>query len=423
MLAGHEQGTGDGVQRLLRQREAEVLVLQEITARFRDHFELYSLLREVLSYARNVLESEASSIVLHNPETGRLHFFATDDSGANLDSVTLAYGQGIIGQVVATGVPRIVHDIRQDSDFYAGVDQLTGFVTRSMLCVPMVAKGQVIGGMQVLNRHHGADYTQHDQAILEIIASQAALAVEFVRANERRSVAERMALVGNMAAGIVHDLRNSLSVILGYADLIALQNSSQKVYTDVICTEVQKVTSFCQELLEYSRGEKVGLRLARVSLNDFVQGCFASQAPMIREDGIAFEFFPAEDVVVEMDCSRMSRVFQNILTNAAQSLEAEGLTKSIVVRSGVQNGDGFFSIEDSGCGMDELTISSLYTPFFSRGKKYGTGLGMAIVKNIVTAHGAIIEVVSTPGMGSTFKIVFKDGASHGTSTDGSSAAD
>ena len=405
------QPRGNRVSDLLkqvRQREAEIDVLQEINKRFRDHFEIESLLREVLVYARCILESEASSAVLVNEETQKLFFYATDDSGAGLESVTLDWGQGVVGQVVATGQARIVNDCKSDADFYAGVDQVTGFVTRSLICVPMVAEGKVIGAMEVLNRTDEHGYTDKDLRILDIVASQASLAIEFVRANQKRSFSERMALVGNMAAGVVHDLRNSLSVILGYADLITMQNSAQKPYTDVICREVRKVTEFCQELLEYSRGDELCLDLASVELSQLIEETYTSYVELCKNENIQLEIKQGESSLVMLDLNRMGRVVQNILSNAMQARLPEQTDSKVVLEYGKRDGVAYLAVEDNGCGMDEDTVNNLYQPFFTKGKVSGTGLGMAIVKNIVVVHGADIQVKSILGKGTRFEISFSN---------------
>ncbi len=405
------QPRGNRVSDLLkqvRQREAEIDVLQEINKRFRDHFEIESLLREVLVYARCILERSPSSAVLVNEETQKLFFYATDDSGAGLESVTLDWGQGVVGQVVATGQARIVNDCKSDADFYAGVDQVTGFVTRSLICVPMVAEGKVIGAMEVLNRTDEHGYTDKDLRILDIVASQASLAIEFVRANQKRSFSERMALVGNMAAGVVHDLRNSLSVILGYADLITMQNSAQKPYTDVICREVRKVTEFCQELLEYSRGDELCLDLASVELSQLIEETYTSYVELCKNENIQLEIKQGESSLVMLDLNRMGRVVQNILSNAMQARLPEQTDSKVVLEYGKRDGVAYLAVEDNGCGMDEDTVNNLYQPFFTKGKVSGTGLGMAIVKNIVVVHGADIQVKSILGKGTRFEISFSN---------------
>jgi len=390
----------------VEQREAEINVLQEINRRFRDHFEIGSLLREVLVYARCILESEASSAVLLNEETQKLFFYATDDSGAGLESVTLELGQGVVGQVVATGQARIVNDCKTDSDFYAGVDQVTGFVTRSLICVPMVAEGKIIGAMEVLNRSDERGYTDKDLRILDIVASQASLAIEYVRANQKRSFAERMALVGNMAAGVVHDLRNSLSVILGYADLITMQNSAQKPYTEVICREVRKVTEFCQELLEYSRGDELCLELSLAGLDQLMEETFKSYVELCRNENISLEIRHGESAPVMLDVNRMSRVVQNMVSNAMQAMYGGLPDPRIILEYGNRDGVSYLAVEDNGRGMDEETVNNLYQPFFTKGKVAGTGLGMAIVKNIVEVHNATISVKSTVGLGTRFEVCF-----------------
>ena len=131
--------------------------------------------------------------------------------------------------------------LKRIPDFRGGVDQQTGFITKSLVCVPMSVGTNCIGVVEVLNRIEGS-YTKEDVETLESIASQSALAIEYVRANEKRSFDERLAVVGNMSAAMVHDLRNSMQVI-SISQLIAMEQPQQREYCDVIGREIDKIGS------------------------------------------------------------------------------------------------------------------------------------------------------------------------------------
>jgi len=230
---------------LVERKSEEVGVLTEINRRLKGHFEIGSLLKEIMNTTKKILNSEACSLLLVDEETQQLFFYVTDDSGSNLDQFCIEKGQGVVGAVFESGEPLIVNNAQQDPRFFKGVDAETGFVTKSLACVPMTLGRRVIGVVEVLNKLEN-DYAEDDLQILETLASQSALAIEYVRANEKRSMNERMAVVGNMAAAVIHDLRNSMQVISGFSQLIALQQPDQKENCEIIRSEIDKLVQMSQ---------------------------------------------------------------------------------------------------------------------------------------------------------------------------------
>ncbi len=393
------------LKRQVARREAEIDVLLEINRRLRSHFELRGLLRDVLNYTRRLLDAEASSIVLRDEETGELFFHETDDDGTRLDEIRLAPGQGIVGQVIKTGNHRIVNDTKSDPDFFDGVDQVTGFQTRNLICVPLLMEGQTAGALEVLNRDGG--FEEDEVRLVEIISSQAAMAIEYVKANENRLERERMALLGNMAASIVHDLRNSMSVIHGYSDLLALKAPDHKDLTQVIAGEARKLSAFCHELLDFARGGQASMVLAPVDVRQIMEESASSiEDRFNKHEAELMVTYPKENLSIHMDAMRMGRVLMNLLGNALDALEG-GLRKVEMIGKSCEEG-ALIIIRDTGRGMSQEVMSRLFEPFFTMGKPGGTGLGMAIVKNIMDCHGFELQVESTPGKGSQFTLTLRD---------------
>ena len=387
---------------LVRRKNEEIAVLTEINRRLKGHFQLESLLHEIMNYAKELLNSEACSLLLHDPETDQLFFYVTDDDGSNLDSIRIEKGQGIVGNVFETGLPLIVNNAQDDPRFFSGVDSETGFVTRSLACVPMMVGQNIIGVVEVLNKVHG-EYSEGDVIILESIGSQSAIAVEYVRATAKRSMDERMAVVGNMAAAVIHDLRNSMQVISGFSQLIAMQQPDQKENCEIIKDEIDKLVQMSQEILEFSRGSSITVNPSDLSLNFFLQNLYELNKATIEESDVDFRLELQEDVPIKVDVVKMQRVVQNIISNAVDALENE---RSITLQGGMIKGAPRIIVTDTGKGMDQDTLKNIFKPFFTKGKAGGTGLGMAIVNSIIEGHEAQIEVNSSLGKGSEFCITF-----------------
>ena len=389
---------------LVTRQSGEISVLREINNRLKGHFEIDSLLREIMNYTKKILHSEACSLLLADEDSDQLFFYVTDDMGVDLTQIRLESGQGIVGAVYQSGEALIVNNAQEDPRFFQGVDDQTGFVTEALLCVPMSVGTRRIGVVEVLNRLSG-DYTDEDSKILESIASQAALAIEYVRANEKRSFDERMAVVGNMAATVIHDLRNSMQVISGFSQLIAMEQPDQLEYCEVIGAEIDKLVEMSHEILEFSQGSSISVRPIKMSLLSFLRTMYELNCARFNKENCTFELVEYDDVMVGIDLIKMQRAVQNILNNALEALENN---RKILLMGGLIEGKARIIVKDTGKGMDLSALKNVFKPFFTKGKSSGTGLGMAIVESIVKGHGGVVHVESELSAGSTFFIEFSD---------------
>lgn len=180
-----------------RQRRLNALV--DIISHLTTTLERSDLLTRIMNHARDLLEVEATSVWelddRSEPPVLRLHV-ATGDRGEQLREVTVPVGHGIIGQVVASGERILVDDVTNDARWNRELDRQSGFVTRSILCVPLRApsiqlgqergeiKASIIGGAQALNKANGRSFSPDDIALFETLASQAATVLQVARLNE-----------------------------------------------------------------------------------------------------------------------------------------------------------------------------------------------------------------------------------------------
>ena len=115
--------------KLVTRKSEEIQVLREISSRLSGHFELDSLLKEIMNYTKRILNSEACSLLLVDENSDKLFFYVTDDSGTDLEEIRISKGQGIVGAVYESCESLIVNNVEQDPRFFGGVDQQTGFLT------------------------------------------------------------------------------------------------------------------------------------------------------------------------------------------------------------------------------------------------------------------------------------------------------
>lgn len=163
----------------LRQMISEITTLHEITRALDSGQNLDALLYYIMEKCKVIMNAEATSLMLTIPETNELEFkIVLGPKSEEVKPFRLPIGQGLSGWVAETGKPVLIPDAYADDRFDPSFDKRSGFVTRSMLCVPMVYKNKIIGVMTVINRMDQFSFTENDQVLLTIFASQAALAIE-----------------------------------------------------------------------------------------------------------------------------------------------------------------------------------------------------------------------------------------------------
>jgi signal transduction histidine kinase len=214
---------------------------------------------------------------------------------------------------------------------------------------------------------------------------------------------KKLSLVGEMASSLMHDLRNPVSSIRLSAELIGTASHEGKIpkWCEGIRLQCDRLTGMAAELMEFSRGE-AKLAVSRTDIMEFVEQFKTLNENYLDSIGIKICFIdePAE---IEIDSMRMQRVVLNLITNAAEALAATS-DPAIDLHIWVSDSTLFVSVKDNGPGIPPEIQGEIFEPFVTQGKSKGIGLGMAIVRNIVTAHGGTITFETAPGQGTTFLI-------------------
>ena len=212
---------------------------------------------------------------------------------------------------------------------------------------------------------------------------------------------EKLSLVGEMASSLMHDLRNPIAAVHMAADLITMNHTDDETVLccDKIRLQCDRVVAMAAELLEFSRGE-TKLDLNPTDTVAFIQRFSHLNEDYFRSTGLKFSI-QAEPAPIEIDTMRMLRLVQNLVTNAVDALkdQADG---QVAIRAEVKEASLRLIVADNGPGIPEAIQATLFEPFVTYGKKNGTGLGMAIARNVVTAHGGTITFVTAPGQGTEF---------------------
>ncbi len=223
-----------------------------------------------------------------------------------------------------------------------------------------------------------------------------------------RNLAERdtrLAAIGRMTSTIVHDLKNPLTSVSGFAELAQqslLEGGDPKQAAEDlerVLDGAQRLKKMIQEVLEFAREGAQSLRPEPTPVVPWMETVLQPMECTLKGDGIALDRDLAMDRAVgaEIDTERARRVIENLVTNAREALVSErnaGRERRISVRMRADGGALTIRIADTGPGIPDDVVPRLFEPFATAGKKSGTGLGLATVRNLVKAHGG--DVAAEP---------------------------
>lgn len=234
---------------------------------------------------------------------------------------------------------------------------------------------------------------------------------EFKKEQQKLQHQEKLALVGQMASGIVHQIKNPLAAIKGFSQILLLKSNEQKAkeYASLIDTSADEINKFVMSFLDLARPHPSVL--SQISLNKVVDSISLVLKDYFAIKGIKyFANTSKEEKTVLADEDKIRQVILNIVSNAIDALNG-CKDPEIRVRTLYDEAKDCMVvlIKDNGKGMPEEVKVKMGTPFFTT-KENGTGLGMSICYQIINEHGGSIEVESEPCMGTCFKIVLDCGS-------------
>ena len=228
--------------------------LMEIAINLSSTLELKQLLRLVTQSVIELTETEVASILLLDQQTGELHFVAATNETRVHDMIVPL--DSIAGWSVLHGQPLILEDVQSDPRFYPGIDDILGFHTRSLLGVPLMNKGKIIGALEVINKRNRTPFTQNDMALLQAFASQAAVAIENARLFQQ----------SDLIAEILHELKTPLMSIIAASELLQgdeFPEETRQELVSIVYQESLRLGQMTRDFLDWSHLESGRLHLAQ----------------------------------------------------------------------------------------------------------------------------------------------------------------
>jgi signal transduction histidine kinase len=413
-------------------QEREAAFLDRATQLFNSTLELDVILQQVTRLATEVLGDSCTISLI---ETGNAYLVPAasyhpdpQTQEARLQAqreypIRIGDAGSVAGLAAVDGRPYLVKDARQEGRVRY-VDRLNIY---SMIAVPIIVKGSILGVLATSIAHPGRQFTQVDLRLALALADRAALAIENSRlyAQERRLRQELQDLNQKVQAAnrlktefvtvVTHELRNPLTSIAGYLDLLLEENGregaeTREAYLQIVKRNADRLLALINDLLDIARLEAGKLELKRLPLDleSLVQEVSGALRPQIESKGQHLHLELAASLpVVTGDPERLTQVLLNLVSNAHKYTPQGG---SITVATRAERAGVCIAVQDTGIGLSSEEQRQLFSKFFRAQhplvrKAGGTGLGLAIARALVELHGGTITVSSAPGQGSTFNVI------------------
>lgn len=385
--------------------------------------DLNTLLKRVAQRARDLVGARGAELGLYNSHEQVIDIVVSDTPWENVQGVKIPLMAGVAGRLAAFGEPIIV------SDYNAWQGRLfperrVNF--RAVTGVPLKFKGEVIGTLTVLDDREEKIFTNEDVHLLELLAPQAAISIRNARlyqeleeritaqqlAESRLIRSARLAAVGEMAAGVAHELNNPLTTVTGFVELVLNDlppDSQQRSDLQLVLEEAHRARGVVRRLLDFSR--PVEDQRVRTDLSELATQVIPLVSHLARTSGVTITTELSEGLPwIQLDPNQIKQVLLNLIHNGLQSMPKGGnLTIATFMETREVSGKFSdclaFQVSDTGDGIPPENLERIFEPFFStRPSGKGTGLGLSVSYGIITGHGGWIEVESTPAQGSCFTV-------------------
>ena len=375
--------------------------------------DLSAFLQSVISEASELTNSELASILEYDETADELRFLAVQWFDREvLGAVGVPLEGSAAGWVFRKQQPLIIQDARADKRHFKTVDRVTKHETHSLVAVPLMVSGEVIGVLEALNKKDNAHYTEEDLAILETLAALVAQTIRNaaldrkVRAT-KIELAELERLKSDFIAITSHELRTPLGLILGHATFLKEMGSVQ--HTDQLDVIIRNATKLKEIVENLSEVDNVSMGAARIRSNK------VSMARIVEDTILTFQdeansrniTLQAEmdkaPFYVDADGTKISIVVSNLVKNALQFTDAGGqVTLTVAEDTGYLK----VAVSDNGIGIPARDLPRIFDRFFQveehlTRRHGGMGLGLAVAKSMVELHGGRIWAESQEGQGST----------------------
>lgn len=413
----------------LHRRNTELEFFNEAGRMMNATLDMGGVLNTLLEKMRRLLNAQACAVWIVDESTGALvcqqaiGYETTNIVGWRLDT-----GQGLASLVVEQGQSILEIDALNHPRRAPHVDDWQSFQMRSLLAVPLILQGKIIGVFQAADPQT-SHFTYEDVHLAEYLAATAASAIQNARlhenlhgqlqmlqqAQQRLIQSEKLAAIGQLVAGVAHELNNPLTGIILYSQLLAQRYTADNALRDdvaKIVTQAQRASGVVRGLLDFARQRPPEHK--KTQLNQIIQDTLELLAYEIRtHHTITILELAPELPPILVDPHQIQQVFVNLITNALQAMSQTAGVRKLAISTFF--GPALYaptaepviriSVSDTGAGIPAALQAQIFDPFFTTKEVgQGTGLGLSICHGIIQEHKGHIWVESTAGQGTIFYV-------------------
>jgi signal transduction histidine kinase/pSer/pThr/pTyr-binding forkhead associated (FHA) protein len=410
----------------LRQQTRNFAILHEISKALQPIAELGDMMPGLMDLVLQVVNGDRGAVVLLDedgelvPRTVRYR----DGTGPTSPEAELTLSKTVADWVLKERCGIITADASSDDRFSAAESVVLNNL-RSLLVVPVQVGERLLGLIQVEHHRTLEGFDENDLHLMMVIASMLGIAIEnidmtrareraivqlqaaqeqLLATQERLVVSERMGMLGRLASGIAHEVKNHLSPFM-LADMIARKyEDDQEIQeaAELMLEAQQRILSLVDEIRSFAAGGLTSVNIAPHDLAGVIEGVlrFLRCDRAVKLADIRFE--PTERPIVFMDAHRIRQVLINLIRNAVDAVQPTG--GKIGIRLSTTAAHAIVQVHDNGRGIPAEFAARVFEPFFSTKGDKGLGLGLDISRQITLAHGGTLTFESTEGEGTEFRM-------------------
>jgi GAF domain-containing protein len=396
--------------------------LAEVGRLISQSLDLQEVAQRVVTNLRSLVPALRAALYRTEPTSDALSLVADSmDPGISITgNMGFSRGEGVPGLALLERRLVVTPNLLTDAQISLRPELRTYWTStpvRAVAAVPLFGSDSILGVLAVADRE-GRIFTDEELRTLEMFADQASIAVgnarlyqqardayrELSNAQAQLLQAGKLAAVGQLLAGVAHELNNPLAVVLGQASLLQLKSADPRVIdrADKIVRATNRAARIISGLQSFVRPQPP--ELAAVPLESVVERVVALRQETFQANGIEVKRVIAPGVPpVWGDAQQLEQVVLNLLLNAEQALGTRGDPRRILLRLAAAGDHVRLTVSDTGPGIAPEILPRLFEPFFTtKPVGQGTGLGLSISYGIVKAHHGRIWAESPPGSGATF---------------------
>jgi PAS domain S-box-containing protein len=400
-----------------RRRAEELSLLQDVGRTLVETLELEQVLTAGVRNLARMVDAPEAYLVLLDEATGELVVQAVSGPGQAQLGLRFAHdpATSVTARCMDRREPLLLEDAAADPHANQALRALSGM--RSGLVLPLLVRDKAIGAAMIVESQRLRRFTAAEVQRASAVSNQLAVAVDNARAHARALAAlaglqqaqekllrqERLAALGELSAVVAHEVRNPLGVIfnsLGSLRRLLRPEGDARTLLDIVGEEADRLNRIVGDLLDFARPSPPQLRPERLErlVEEAVAAALAQQPTAVV---VVRDLDPAMPPV-QLDGRQVRQALLNVAANAVQAMPRGG---RLTARARLEGATAVVELEDTGAGIPDDVLARIFEPFFTT-KATGSGLGLAVVKRIVDAHGGEILVGAAPGGGARFTLRF-----------------